>query len=149
MRVIPMKDFKFHKVSSDFDSSDDFAYRVFATQAWESGSGLQVLNNICRYLDADTKLNLYTEYFQVFGIDEEIFPMQEFSRVLGNDFQSIYPRIGDFALDDDYFYIDAAGYIYSGTLEDALADTVPWQDVAKAVIDGKLSKNIYDLAKLA
>ena len=31
MRVIPMKDFKFHKISSDFNNSDDFAYRVFAT----------------------------------------------------------------------------------------------------------------------
>lgn len=150
MELIAMKNFKeFNRVAFDFDKSDAFVYRVSTKEAWASGDGMQVLRIVRAYLNVDSMIKLHGEYCRTKNHIDYILPMWQFDETFNNDFRYIYPRVaGDFNLDDEYFYLDQIGQICSGTFEDAIIGSVSWEEIAKAILDGSLSKNIYDVAKM-
>ena len=84
------------------------------------------------------KINL--DYFDYVVLDE-------FESLFGDSFSEIYPKLGEFDMNDDFFWFDDYGKINSGNIDDAIDAKVDWYAIAEAILDGSLSKDIYAIVE--
>ena len=151
MELVIMEEFEDLEdvVAGEFDKDDEFAYREDG-EGWKSADGIDILNKI--YQDGDISaielLDLHNEYCEVNeSVDDMIEFMDEFESLLGDSFSEIYPRLGEFDINDDFFWFDEGGKINSGDIDDAIDAEVDWDAIAKAILAGELSKDIYEIAE--
>lgn len=151
MELVLMEEFEDWEdvIDGEFSKEDEFAYRE-DSEGWKSADGMDILNKV--YQDGDISnselLDLHNEYCEVSGdSDDMVELMDEFESLLGDSFSEIYPRLGEFNIDDEFFWFDGYGNINSGDIDDAIDAKVDWDDIAEAILDGSLSQDIYEIVE--
>lgn len=151
MELVLMEEFEEFEdvVAGEFSKEDEFAYRE-DSEGWKSADGIDILNKIYQDGDISTSelLDLHNEYCEVGGdSDDMIELMDNFEELLGDSFSEIYPRLGEFNMNDDFFWFDGYGNINSGDIGDAIDAKVDWDSIAEAILDGSLSHDIYEIVE--
>lgn len=151
MELVIMEEFEDWEdvVAGEFNKDNEFAYREDG-EGWKSADGIDILNKI--YQDGDISstelLDLHNEYCEVNeNFDDVVEFMDEFESLLGDSFSEIYPKLGEFDINDDFFWFDECGNINSGDIDDAIDVMVDWNAIAEAILDGSLSKDIYEIVE--
>lgn len=140
MKVVLMKNFdEFGKIIqlADFDKRDEFAYCA-SDNAWRSASGIDILDSLFTHneISANDIIDLHNEYCynnDAFGDVVECMDV----------FDEIYSRLG---MNDDYFWF-IGDTIDSGSIDDAIKSKVNWRHISEAILNGDMSKDIYELTK--
>ena len=151
MEIILMKDFdEFGKIIqlADFDKRDEFAYCA-SDNAWRSASGIDILDSLFAHkeISANDIIDLHNEYCYNNDAFEDIVECVDvFDEAVSGSFSEIYSRLGIFDLNDDYFWF-IGDTINSGNIDDAIKSKVNWCHISEAILNGNMSKDIYELTK--
>lgn len=151
MELVLMEEFEDWEdvIDGEFSKEDEFAYRE-DSEGWKSADGIDILNKVYQDGDISTSelLDLHNEYCEVSGDSDDMVEfMDNFEELLGDSFSEIYPRLGEFDMNDEFFWFDGYGNINSGDIDDAIDAKVDWDDIAEAVLDGSLSQDIYEIVE--
>ena len=91
---------------------------------------------------------MHNEYCEVNGYSDDVVEvMDNFEEILGDSFSEIYPRLGEFDMNDDFFWFDGYGNINSGDIDDAYDAKIDWAVISDAILDGELSHDIYEIVE--